>query len=50
MVGEFENCILITMKISTIQDLIPVLEKNRPLRSPLLIIAEDVDGSPQPRS
>ena len=43
---EFENArILITdKKISSIQDLIPVLEKVARAGQPLLIIAEDVDG------
>ncbi|GAB1540775.1 hypothetical protein NUACC21_34440 [Scytonema sp. NUACC21] len=46
MTVEFENTrILITdKKISTVQDLIPVLEKVARLGQPLLIIAEDVDG------
>ncbi len=46
MVAEFENPrILITdKKISTIQDLIPVLEKVARAGQPLVIIAEDVDA------
>ena len=31
-------------KISAIKDIIPLLEKTTQLRSPLLIIAEDVTG------
>ncbi len=46
MLAEFENAkILITdKKISSIQDLIPVLEKVARAGTPLLVIAEDVDG------
>jgi chaperonin GroEL len=46
MTVEFENArILITdKKISSIQDLVPVLEKVARLGQALLIIAEDVDG------
>lgn len=46
MTVEFENArILITdKKISTIQDLVPVLEKVARLGQPLLVIAEDVEG------
>ena len=46
MTVEFENArILITdKKISSIQDLVPILEKVARLGQPLLIIAEDVDG------
>lgn len=43
---EFDNVkVLVTdQKISTIKDIIPVLEKTTQLRAPLLIIAEDVTG------
>ncbi|EYU18802.1 hypothetical protein ABFS82_04G197300 [Erythranthe guttata] len=43
---EFENArVLVTdQKISSIKDIIPLLEKTTQLRSPLLIIAEDVTG------
>lgn len=43
---EFENAkVLVTdQKISSIKDIIPVLEKTTQLRAPLLIIAEDVTG------
>ncbi|XP_047980142.1 ruBisCO large subunit-binding protein subunit alpha-like [Salvia hispanica] len=43
---EFENAkVLITdQKISSIKDIIPLLEKTTQLRAPLLIIAEDVTG------
>ncbi|XP_042511897.1 ruBisCO large subunit-binding protein subunit alpha [Macadamia integrifolia] len=46
MIAEFENArILVTdQKISAIKDIIPLLEKTTQLRSPLLIIAEDVTG------
>ncbi|XVF05717.1 hypothetical protein REPUB_Repub05bG0196600 [Reevesia pubescens] len=46
MICEFENArVLITdQKISAIKDIIPLLEKTTQLRSPLLIIAEDVTG------
>ncbi|MBA0807363.1 hypothetical protein Gohar_023171, partial [Gossypium harknessii] len=45
-VCEFENArVLVTdQKISAIKDIIPLLEKTTQLRSPLLIIAEDVSG------
>ena len=44
LICEFENArVLITdQKISAIKDIIPLLEKTTQLRSPLLIIAEDV--------
>lgn len=43
---EFENArVLITdQKISSIKDIIPLLEKTTQLRAPLLIIAEDITG------
>ncbi|CAI9768530.1 unnamed protein product [Fraxinus pennsylvanica] len=46
LIVEFENArVLVTdQKISAIKDVIPLLEKTTQLRSPLLIIAEDVTG------
>ncbi|PKA59203.1 hypothetical protein AXF42_Ash001296 [Apostasia shenzhenica] len=46
LVVEFENArVLVTdQKISAIKEIIPLLEKTTQLRSPLLIIAEDVTG------
>lgn len=46
MLVEFENAkVLVTdQKITTIKDIIPLLEKTTQLRVPLLIIAEDVTG------
>ncbi|MDJ0499387.1 MAG: chaperonin GroEL, partial [Nostocales cyanobacterium LE14-WE4] len=46
MTVEFENAriLIVDKKISSIQDLIPILEKVARLGQPLLIIAEDVDG------
>ncbi|KAF8397723.1 hypothetical protein HHK36_016645 [Tetracentron sinense] len=46
MIAEFENArVLVTdQKISAIKDIIPLLEKTTQLRSPLLIIAEDITG------
>ncbi|ERM94840.1 ruBisCO large subunit-binding protein subunit alpha [Amborella trichopoda] len=43
---EFENArVLVTdQKISTIKEIIPLLEKTTQLRAPLLIVAEDVTG------
>jgi chaperonin GroEL (HSP60 family) len=43
---EFENArVLVTdQKITTIKDIIPVLEKTTQLNVPLLIIAEDISG------
>ncbi|XP_057782527.1 ruBisCO large subunit-binding protein subunit alpha-like [Salvia miltiorrhiza] len=43
---EFENAkVLVTdQKISSIKDIIPLLEKTTQLRAPLVIIAEDVTG------
>lgn len=43
---EFENCrVLVTdQKITTIKDIIPVLEKTSQLSVPLVIMAEDVTG------
>ena len=46
MTVEFENSriLIVDKKISSIQDLVPILEKVARLGQPLLIIAEDVDG------
>ena len=46
LLAEFENArVLVTdQKISSIKDIIPLLEKTTQLRAPLLIIAEDVTG------
>ncbi|CAH1437906.1 unnamed protein product [Lactuca virosa] len=46
LIVEFENArVLVTdQKISSIKDIIPLLEKTTQLRAPLLIIAEDVTG------
>ncbi|XP_058084320.1 ruBisCO large subunit-binding protein subunit alpha [Magnolia sinica] len=46
LIAEFENArVLVTdQKISTIKDIIPLLEKTTQLRAPLLIVAEDVTG------
>ena len=46
MTVEFENAriLIADKKISSIQDLVPILEKVARLGQPLLIIAEDVDG------
>ncbi|CAA7410569.1 unnamed protein product [Spirodela intermedia] len=46
LIVEFENArVLITdQKITTIKEIIPLLEKTSQLRAPLLIIAEDVTG------
>lgn len=46
LIAEFENArVLVTdQKITTIKDIIPLLEKTTQLRAPLLIIAEDVTG------
>ncbi|CAM8967162.1 hypothetical protein QQ045_005520 [Rhodiola kirilowii] len=46
LIAEFENArVLVTdQKISSIKDIIPLLEKTTQLRAPLLIIAEDVTG------
>ncbi|KAG0473308.1 hypothetical protein HPP92_014684 [Vanilla planifolia] len=46
LIVEFDNArVLVTdHKISTIKEIIPLLEKTTQLRAPLLIIAEDVTG------
>ncbi|MBN1442351.1 MAG: chaperonin GroEL [Planctomycetes bacterium] len=46
MVCELSNPYILVMeeKVSTLQKLLPVLEKVVPTRKPLLIIAEDVEG------
>ncbi|KAL6510942.1 hypothetical protein OROGR_022066 [Orobanche gracilis] len=46
LIVEFDNArVLVTdQKISSIKDIIPLLEKTAQLRAPLLIIAEDVSG------
>ncbi|GLJ04790.1 hypothetical protein SUGI_0003350 [Cryptomeria japonica] len=46
LIVEFENArVLVTdQKISTIKDIVPVLEKTTQLRAPLLIVAEDLTG------
>ncbi|PON48978.1 Chaperonin Cpn [Parasponia andersonii] len=46
LIAEFENArVLVTdQKISAIKDIIPLLEKTTQLRSPLLIVAEDITG------
>ncbi|XP_077225688.1 ruBisCO large subunit-binding protein subunit alpha-like [Tasmannia lanceolata] len=46
LIAEFENArVLVTdQKISTVKDIIPLLEKTTQLRVPLLIVAEDVTG------
>lgn len=46
LIVEFENVrVLVTdQKISTIKDIVPILEKTTQLRAPLLIVAEDLTG------
>ncbi|KAH9327602.1 hypothetical protein KI387_007780 [Taxus chinensis] len=46
LIVEFENArVLVTdQKISTIKDIVPILEKTTQLRAPLLIVAEDLTG------
>ncbi|KHJ42381.1 chaperonin GroL [Trichuris suis] len=43
---EFQNCLVLfsEKKISSVQEIVPVLEMANQNRRPLLIIAEDVDG------
>merc|ERR1719199_29465 len=45
-VCEYENCLVLLYKkkISNMQDLVPVLETTLKQGTPLLIIAEDIDG------
>jgi chaperonin GroEL len=46
MIASLENALILVTdkKLSSIQDLLPILEKIRQTSRPLLIIAEDVDG------
>jgi len=46
MVCELERCLVLIFedKISTVQKLVPLLEKVQQVKKPLLIIAEDVEG------
>ncbi len=46
LIADYENIriLLVNKKVSSIQDLIPILEKLTRVGQPLLIIAEDVEG------